>query len=194
MHVDDRLKTPRRRGRPPSLTDAELVTLAVAQAMLGFHCEARWLRFAHAHLHGLFPYPPQRPAYTIWAVCWSACGRRGPVLAAQQGRRVLWGRSRCAGPHRERRQVAGGWSVRDHGAGDLWFALAGRVPGVPEHPVVVARGQSVGMGGACRGHPLGDRLPFFARGCGDTGEERQPAGGELLEPVGQWEFSCRASA
>ncbi|TWV49627.1 IS982 family transposase [Streptomyces misionensis] len=63
VHIDDRLKTPRRRGRPPRLTDAELVTLAVAQAMLGFHCEARWLRFAHAHLHAMFPYLPQRPAY-----------------------------------------------------------------------------------------------------------------------------------
>ncbi|MFF5303547.1 IS982 family transposase [Streptomyces sp. NPDC013161] len=63
VHVDDHLKTPRWRGRPPRLTDAELVTLAVAQAVLGFHCEARWLRFAHAHLHGLFPYLPQRPAY-----------------------------------------------------------------------------------------------------------------------------------
>ncbi|WP_461037694.1 IS982 family transposase [Streptomyces mayteni] len=63
VHVDDRLKTPRWRGRPPRLTDAELVTLAVAQAILGFHCEARWLRFAHAHLHPLFPYLPQRPAY-----------------------------------------------------------------------------------------------------------------------------------
>ncbi|CAL9315189.1 hypothetical protein SUDANB51_02877 [Streptomyces sp. enrichment culture] len=63
VHIDDRLKTSRRRGRLPRLTDAELVTLAVAQAMLGFHCEARWLRFAHAHLHGLFPYLPQRPAY-----------------------------------------------------------------------------------------------------------------------------------
>lgn len=42
VHVDDRLKTPRWRGRPPRLTDAELVTLAVAQAILGFHCEARW--------------------------------------------------------------------------------------------------------------------------------------------------------
>ncbi len=57
------LKSPRWRGRPPRLTDAELVTLAVAQAVLGFHCEARWLRFAHAHLHTLFPYLPQRPAY-----------------------------------------------------------------------------------------------------------------------------------
>ncbi|CAM2807684.1 hypothetical protein STAL104432_03820 [Streptomyces albus] len=30
--------------------------------MLGFHCEARWLRFAHAHLHGMFPPLPRRPA------------------------------------------------------------------------------------------------------------------------------------
>ncbi|MCF1645370.1 IS982 family transposase, partial [Streptomyces indiaensis] len=32
VHIDDRLKTSPRRGRPPRLTDAELVTLAVAQA------------------------------------------------------------------------------------------------------------------------------------------------------------------
>lgn len=63
VHIDDHLKTPRWRGRPPKLTDAELITLAVAQAMPGFHCEARWLRFAPAHLHGMFPCLPQRPAY-----------------------------------------------------------------------------------------------------------------------------------
>ncbi|MFI6485494.1 hypothetical protein ACIBH1_46830 [Nonomuraea sp. NPDC050663] len=45
------------------MSDAELLTLAVAQALLGFHGEARWLRFAHAHLLSLFPYLPQRPAY-----------------------------------------------------------------------------------------------------------------------------------
>ncbi|GAB2756990.1 hypothetical protein [Streptomyces bullii] len=44
------------------LTDAELVTRAVAQAVPAYHCEARWLRFAHAFLRGLFPYLPQRPA------------------------------------------------------------------------------------------------------------------------------------
>ncbi|MCI3276906.1 IS982 family transposase [Streptomyces cylindrosporus] len=61
--VDDRLPGTRWLGRPPRLTDSELITLAVAQVLLGFHCEARWLRFAHAHLHGLFPYLSQRPAY-----------------------------------------------------------------------------------------------------------------------------------
>ncbi|MGW2769944.1 IS982 family transposase, partial [Streptomyces sp. NPDC001275] len=31
-------------GRPPKLSHSELLCLAVMQAMLGFHCEARWLR------------------------------------------------------------------------------------------------------------------------------------------------------
>ena len=50
-------------GIAPQLTDAELVTLAVLQALLGHHNEARFIRYAHAHLRGLFPYLPQRPAY-----------------------------------------------------------------------------------------------------------------------------------
>jgi hypothetical protein len=50
-------------GRPPLLSDSELVCLAVAQAMLGFHSEARWLRYANKHLPGMFPYLPQRAGY-----------------------------------------------------------------------------------------------------------------------------------
>jgi len=50
-------------GRPPRLSDSELVCLAVAQAVLGFHSEARWLRFAHARLSGMFPYLPQQSGY-----------------------------------------------------------------------------------------------------------------------------------
>jgi Transposase DDE domain len=50
-------------GIAPKLTDAELVTLAVMQALLGFTSDARWLRHAHAHLHHLFPYLPQQPGY-----------------------------------------------------------------------------------------------------------------------------------
>ena len=38
-------------GLQPKLTDAELVTLAVMQALLGFTSEARWIRHAHANLH-----------------------------------------------------------------------------------------------------------------------------------------------
>jgi Transposase DDE domain len=50
-------------GIDPKLSDAELVTLAVMQALLGFTAEARWLRHARAHLRHLFPYLPQQPGY-----------------------------------------------------------------------------------------------------------------------------------
>lgn len=50
-------------GIQPRLTDAELVTLAVMQALLGFTSEARWLRHARAHLRHLFRYLPQQPGY-----------------------------------------------------------------------------------------------------------------------------------
>jgi Transposase DDE domain len=50
-------------GIAPQLTEAELITLAVIQALLGFTSEARFIRHAHTHLRSLFPYLPQRPAY-----------------------------------------------------------------------------------------------------------------------------------
>jgi hypothetical protein len=50
-------------GIGPKLGDAELVTLAVMQALLGFASEARWVRYARAHLRHLFPYLPQQPGY-----------------------------------------------------------------------------------------------------------------------------------
>jgi hypothetical protein len=50
-------------GIVPRLSDAELVTLAVMQALAGFTSEARWLRHARAHLRHLFPYLPQQPGY-----------------------------------------------------------------------------------------------------------------------------------
>ncbi|MFH8379001.1 IS982 family transposase [Streptomyces cyaneofuscatus] len=50
-------------GIAPKLSDAELVTLAMMQAMLGFTSEARWLRHARAHLRHLFPYVPEQPGY-----------------------------------------------------------------------------------------------------------------------------------
>jgi hypothetical protein len=52
-----------RTGIDPRLSDAELVTLAVMQALLGFTSEARWLRHARAELRHLFPYLPQQPGY-----------------------------------------------------------------------------------------------------------------------------------
>jgi hypothetical protein len=50
-------------GLQPQLSDAELVTLAVMQALLGFTSEARWIRHARARLGHLFPYLPGQPGY-----------------------------------------------------------------------------------------------------------------------------------
>ncbi len=70
VRVDDLLKnTPERAparprtGFTPLLSDAELVTLSVMQALLGYPSEARWLRFARTRLRHLFPYLPLQPGY-----------------------------------------------------------------------------------------------------------------------------------
>jgi len=61
--VDDYLGPRRRPGRRPRLTDAELLTLAVAQALLGIHSETRWLRLIPQRLPGAFPYLPGQSGY-----------------------------------------------------------------------------------------------------------------------------------
>jgi hypothetical protein len=70
VRTDDLLKeapdlAPRRPriGFAPELTDAELVTLAVMQALLGYTSEARWIRYARRHLGHLFRYLPHQPGY-----------------------------------------------------------------------------------------------------------------------------------
>jgi hypothetical protein len=50
-------------GLQPRLSDAELVTLAVMQALLGYTSESRWIRHAHAHLGHLFGYLPGQSGY-----------------------------------------------------------------------------------------------------------------------------------
>jgi hypothetical protein len=50
-------------GIAPKLTDAELITLAVIQALLGFTSEARFIRHAKTHLTPWFTYLPDRPGY-----------------------------------------------------------------------------------------------------------------------------------
>ena len=55
-------------GISPQLSDAELVTLAVLQALLGFTSEARWIRHARAHLRHRSPTCRSRAATT------SGCG------------------------------------------------------------------------------------------------------------------------
>lgn len=50
-------------GIAPKITDAELLTLAVMQALLGYTSETRWLRYARAHLLGMFPALPGQSGY-----------------------------------------------------------------------------------------------------------------------------------
>lgn len=70
VRVDDLLKTYPDRvpwrplvGFDPKISDAEVVTLSVMQALLGYTSEARWLRFASKNLRHLFPYLPQQSGY-----------------------------------------------------------------------------------------------------------------------------------
>lgn len=63
VKIDDRFGGRRRTGRPPTLSDSELICLAVAQALLGHHSETRWLRYARSHLAGMFPYLPGQSGY-----------------------------------------------------------------------------------------------------------------------------------
>ncbi|MFD6113118.1 IS982 family transposase [Streptomyces yangpuensis] len=63
VFIDDHVAPHRRIGRPPKLTDAELLCLAVAQVLLGFPSARHWIRFAHTRLGHLFRYLPQQSAY-----------------------------------------------------------------------------------------------------------------------------------
>jgi hypothetical protein len=45
----------------PRLTDAELVTLAVMQTLLGYTSESRWVRYARTRPEHPFRYLPDQP-------------------------------------------------------------------------------------------------------------------------------------
>ncbi|CBG69144.1 Putative transposase, partial [Streptomyces scabiei 87.22] len=51
-------------GIAPTLSDAELVTLAVMSALLGYTSERRWLRRVGKDFGRLFPYVPQQSGYS----------------------------------------------------------------------------------------------------------------------------------
>jgi hypothetical protein len=51
------------RGRKPQLSDAELLCLIVAQYLLQFDSETRWIRYASTHLRGMFPALPGQSGY-----------------------------------------------------------------------------------------------------------------------------------
>jgi hypothetical protein len=50
-------------GIAPLTSDAEMMTLAVMQVLLGFTSETRWLRYARANLLQMFPHLPQQSGY-----------------------------------------------------------------------------------------------------------------------------------
>ena len=139
-------------GIAPKITDAELVTLAVMQALLGFTSEARWLRFARAHLRHLFPYLPQQPGYnkrlrklaaTIGWLIGALARDTSAVDRRRVGGRLHPGRVRPLPGDRERSDLAGWaeygycashsryfWGLRLHLVGTLHglpvgFALTG---------------------------------------------------------------------
>jgi hypothetical protein len=70
VKIDDELKAspglaPERPavGIAPMLSDAELLTLAVMGALLGYTSDRRWLRRAHRDFRGMFPYLPGPSGY-----------------------------------------------------------------------------------------------------------------------------------
>ncbi len=63
VRIDDLLPAREGPGRPPKITDAELIVLAVAQMFLGLPNDRRFLALARWRLGHLFPYLPKQPGY-----------------------------------------------------------------------------------------------------------------------------------
>ena len=61
--VDDLLPARRRFGRPPRISDSEVICLAVAQVLLDCPNERRFLRLAGRRLGHLFPYIPGQSGF-----------------------------------------------------------------------------------------------------------------------------------
>jgi hypothetical protein len=71
VRIDDELKTRPELGRwrpsvglCPRLSGAELITMAVIQALLGFSSKTQFLRFARSKLAHPFPCAPKQPGYS----------------------------------------------------------------------------------------------------------------------------------
>jgi Transposase DDE domain len=50
-------------GFVPGISDAELIVLAVLQALLGYTSETRWLRRVYKDFRGMFPHTPKQSGY-----------------------------------------------------------------------------------------------------------------------------------
>jgi hypothetical protein len=62
--VDDFLLPRRGPGRPPKITDSELIALAIAQVLLGLPNDRQFLALAGYLLGDLFPYIPKQSGYS----------------------------------------------------------------------------------------------------------------------------------
>jgi Transposase DDE domain len=76
-------------GFAPEISDAEMITLAVMAALLGYTSERRWLRYAHSNLKSMFPTLPGQSGYN------KRLRKLAPVIAWLTG--VLGADTRIAG-------------------------------------------------------------------------------------------------
>ena len=109
-------------GRPPAVTDAELVCLAVAQVLLRYNDEHHWLRAAPSRVGHLFPRLLSQSAYNRrlrqvpWlleaALRWLAdhTPASAELLRLLDGTPVVCGRSRTTAMRSE----LAGWAVYGH--------------------------------------------------------------------------------
>jgi hypothetical protein len=77
VKIGDMVVKDRGPGHPARLSQSELVCLAVAQALLGFHSEHRRIRFASCQLRGHFPCLPHQPGYNKRLRAGAAVGQAG---------------------------------------------------------------------------------------------------------------------
>lgn len=136
-HIIPTRQRRRRRGpgRPPAVTDAELVCLAVAQALLRYHDERHWLRAAPSRVGHLFPRLLSQPEYNrrlrqaAWlleaALHWLADHTPGSaeLLRLVDGTPVVCGRSRTTA----KRSDLAGWAGYGHDTSHHCFYWGSRL-------------------------------------------------------------------
>lgn len=117
---------PDRPGRPPEVTDAELVCIAVAQAHLGFVGERHWIRAARRHIGHLFPRLLSQAQYNVrlrglGALMQKAvfhlalaCPSSQDVVRLIDGTKIICGASRTTAQHSNLFGYAGYGYDRSH--------------------------------------------------------------------------------
>jgi hypothetical protein len=166
--IDELLEPRRGPGHPPKLADSELICLAVAQVLLGYRSERRWLRAVNTRLGHLFPYVCGQAAYNrrlrraaplvnverelhdrevvapedIWGA-----DAEGPSAAAGQGLAVTIARSSLGSRLLE--PISGRWAAI---GGIAWVVLLGigiAVEPPPTNPNAIDPGLSMPSAASC---------------------------------------------